>query len=116
MKAHGTQTRASGDPYFSHSAEVAAILTDSSSTTHHVAALLHDTIEDTSYPRRNRSRLRTNRRLVEGPHQLNGWTVSARAKQAENLRKLLLGDRRRTSAFFLISLPTPCTTCVRWNS
>src|SRR5258706_12522053 len=28
MKAHGTQTRASGDPYFSHPLEVAAILTD----------------------------------------------------------------------------------------
>src|SRR3981189_3966315 len=28
MKAHGAQTRASGDPYFSHPPEVAAILTD----------------------------------------------------------------------------------------
>ena len=26
MKAHGTQTRASGDPYFSHPVEVAGIL------------------------------------------------------------------------------------------
>src|ERR1051326_9017648 len=48
MKAHGTQTRASGDPYFSHPLEVAAILTDlklDDATI--VAALLHDTIEDT---------------------------------------------------------------------
>ena len=28
MKAHGAQVRASGDPYFSHPLEVAAILTD----------------------------------------------------------------------------------------
>src|SRR5262245_9837247 len=28
MKAHGEQRRASGDPYFSHPIEVAAILTD----------------------------------------------------------------------------------------
>src|SRR5262249_58803628 len=28
MKAHGSQVRASGDPYFSHPLEVAAILTD----------------------------------------------------------------------------------------
>ncbi|HEY1736618.1 MAG TPA: HD domain-containing protein, partial [Methylovirgula sp.] len=28
MKAHGVQKRASGDPYFSHPLEVAAILTD----------------------------------------------------------------------------------------
>src|ERR1700720_2009584 len=48
MKAHGSQTRASGDPYFSHPLEVAAILTalklDDATI---VAALLHDTIEDT---------------------------------------------------------------------
>src|SRR5664279_4502192 len=49
MKAHGAQTRASGDPYFSHPLEVAAILTglklDDATI---VAALLHDTIEDLS--------------------------------------------------------------------
>ncbi|OYW42042.1 MAG: hypothetical protein B7Z45_02540, partial [Azorhizobium sp. 12-66-6] len=48
MRAHGTQLRASGDPYFSHPLEVAAILTDlelDDATI--VAALLHDTIEDT---------------------------------------------------------------------
>ena len=28
MKAHGSQKRASGDPYFSHPLEVAAILTE----------------------------------------------------------------------------------------
>src|SRR6202165_4170487 len=52
MKAHGTQTRASGDPYFSHPLEVAAILTglklDDATI---VAALLHDTIEDTEATR-----------------------------------------------------------------
>ena len=52
MKAHGTQTRASGDPYFSHPLEVAAILTNlklDDATI--VAALLHDTIEDTEATR-----------------------------------------------------------------
>src|SRR3954471_19503117 len=52
MKAHGAQTRASGDPYFSHPLEVAAILTDlklDDATI--VAALLHDTIEDTEATR-----------------------------------------------------------------
>ena len=52
MKAHGSQTRASGDPYFSHPLEVAAILTDlklDDATI--VAALLHDTIEDTEATR-----------------------------------------------------------------
>ena len=48
MKAHGSQQRASGDPYFSHPLEVAGILThyklDADTI---VTALLHDTIEDT---------------------------------------------------------------------
>src|SRR5438105_8413959 len=52
MKAHGKQFRASGDPYFAHPLEVAAILTDlklDDATI--VAALLHDTIEDTATTR-----------------------------------------------------------------
>ena len=52
MKAHGTQKRASGDPFFSHPLEVAAILTDlkfDDATI--VAAVLHDTIEDTAATR-----------------------------------------------------------------
>ena len=52
MRAHGEQTRASGDPYFSHPLEVAAILTglklDDATI---IAALLHDTIEDTEATR-----------------------------------------------------------------
>src|SRR5690349_13521647 len=48
MKAHGEQKRASGDPYFSHPLEVAAIITDLKLDDATVAAaLLHDTIEDT---------------------------------------------------------------------
>ena len=52
MKAHGSQTRASGDPYFSHPLEVAAILTDLKLDDATItAALLHDTIEDTPVTR-----------------------------------------------------------------
>ena len=50
MRAHGTQKRASGDPFFAHPLEVAAILTDlrlDDATI--VAAVLHDTVEDTGY-------------------------------------------------------------------
>src|SRR3977135_3452289 len=52
MKAHGEQKHASRDPYFSHPLEVAALLPDlklDDSTI--AAALLHDTIEDTSATR-----------------------------------------------------------------
>ena len=48
MRAHGAQTRASGDPYFSHPLEVAGILTEYKLDTKSIiTALLHDTVEDT---------------------------------------------------------------------
>ena len=48
MKMHGSQLRASGDPYFSHPIEVAGILTNYRlDTASIVTAILHDTVEDT---------------------------------------------------------------------
>ncbi|MFC5067951.1 RelA/SpoT family protein [Flaviflagellibacter deserti] len=94
MKAHGGQTRASGDPYFSHPLEVAGILTefrlDDASI---VAALLHDTIEDTDTTKDEVDRLFGTQigRLVDGLTKLKKLDlVSKQAAQAENLRKLLL--------------------------
>ncbi len=50
MKAHGDQTRQSGDPYFSHPLAVAAILTElNADPASVVTALLHDVVEDTDY-------------------------------------------------------------------
>ena len=58
MRAHGEQKRASGDPYFSHPLEVAAILTDLKLDDATIAAaLLHDTIEDTDATRAEIDRL-----------------------------------------------------------
>ena len=94
MKAHGTQTRASGDPYFSHPLEVAAILTDlklDDATI--VAALLHDTIEDTAATRAEIDEKFGPEigALVDGLTKLKKLDLVTReAKQAENLRKLLL--------------------------
>ncbi len=94
MKAHGEQTRASGDPYFTHPLEVAAILTglklDDATI---VAALLHDTIEDTEATRTEIDTIFGHEigALVEGLTKLKRLElVSREAKQAENLRKLLL--------------------------
>src|SRR5215218_7880170 len=94
MKAHGEQKRASGDPYFSHPLEVAAILTNlklDDATI--VAALLHDTIEDTAATRAEIDQMfgPDIGALVEGLTKLNKLDlVTKEAKQAENLRKLLL--------------------------
>ncbi len=94
MKAHGEQKRASGDPYFSHPLEVAAILTDLKLDDATIAAaLLHDTIEDTPTTRSEIDQLfgPDIGHLVEGLTKLKKLDlVSREAKQAENLRKLLL--------------------------
>lgn len=94
MRQHGAQTRASGDPYFSHPLEVAAILTDlklDDATI--VAALLHDTIEDTKATRAEIGKKfgKDIATLVEGLTKIRKLDlVSKQAAQAENLRKLLL--------------------------
>ncbi len=55
---HGSQKRASGDPYFAHPIEVAGILTDYRlDTATIVTALLHDVIEDTEVTRADIDRL-----------------------------------------------------------
>ncbi len=94
MKAHGSQVRASGDPYFSHPLEVAAILTDLKLDDATIAAaLLHDTIEDTSATQSEINELFGDEigSLVDGLTKI--WRLdlmSKEAAQAENLRKLLL--------------------------
>jgi guanosine-3',5'-bis(diphosphate) 3'-pyrophosphohydrolase len=94
MKAHGNQKRASGDPYFSHPLEVAAILTDlklDDATI--VTALLHDVIEDTPITRAEIDQLFGPEigRLVDGLTKIRRLDlVSKKAEQAENFRKLLV--------------------------
>jgi RelA/SpoT family (p)ppGpp synthetase len=94
MQKHGSQKRASGDPYFSHPLEVAAILTDLKLDDSSIAvALLHDTIEDTGATRAEIDQLfgPAIGRLVEGVTKLQRLElVSREEQQAENLRKLLL--------------------------
>jgi guanosine-3',5'-bis(diphosphate) 3'-pyrophosphohydrolase len=94
MQKHGHQRRASGDPYFSHPLEVAAILTDMHLDEATIAvALLHDTIEDTTATRAEIDELFGPEmgKLVEGLTKLKKLDlVSKKAEQAENLRKFLL--------------------------
>ena len=94
MQAHHGQVRASGDPYFSHPLEVAAIVTDMRLDVETVvAALLHDTIEDTATTRPEIDRLFGPEigNLVEGLTKLKRIDlVSRKSRQGENLRQLLL--------------------------
>ncbi len=94
MQKHGTQTRASGDPYYSHPIEVAGILTDFRMDDRTIAtAILHDTIEDTltTYDEIESKFGGDVARLVDGVTKLSkieAMTDNERA--AENLRKFLL--------------------------
>jgi guanosine-3',5'-bis(diphosphate) 3'-pyrophosphohydrolase len=94
MKAHGSQKRASGDPYFMHPLEVAGILTDYKLDTDTIiTALLHDTIEDTEVTQEDiQSAFGENvARLVSGVTKLTQIELqSSSTKQAENLRKLVI--------------------------
>jgi GTP diphosphokinase / guanosine-3',5'-bis(diphosphate) 3'-diphosphatase len=94
LKKHGTQLRASGDPYFSHPVEVAGILSEMRlDTASIVTGLLHDTLEDTDATRDEIARLfgENIARLVDGVTKLSRLEVQSEStKEAENLRKLVL--------------------------
>ena len=94
MQAHGSQKRASGDPYFSHPVEVAGILSEKKhDTASIVTALLHDTVEDTvaTLPDIEGRFGEEIARLVDGVTKLSQLELqSGSTKQAENFRKLVL--------------------------
>jgi len=94
MKAHGSQKRASGDPYFSHPLEVAGILAELHLDSASIAtALLHDVVEDTgvTLPEIKRYFGENVARLVDGVTKLARiGLASENSGQAENLRKLLV--------------------------
>ena len=94
VKMHGSQKRESGDPYFSHPVEVAGILTEYKlDYATIIAALLHDTVEDTgaSYIDIEGLFNKEVADLVEGVTKLSViQSQSEHAKQAENFRKFVL--------------------------
>ncbi len=98
MKAHGTQKRASGEAYFNHPLEVAAILTDMKLDSATIAAaLLHDTVEDTEATQQEIAEKFGFEiaSLVDGLTKIAKLDmVTKEATQAENLRKLLLAMSR----------------------
>src|SRR3978361_755756 len=91
MKAHGTQTRASGDPSFSPPPARPPLCTGMTlSDAPIVAAPLHDTIEDTEATRAEIDHVFGHEigKLVEGLTKLKRLELGSRAaKPAEQLRK-----------------------------
>ena len=99
MKAHGTQLRASGDPYFSHPVEVAGILAEMKlDTASIVTGLLHDTVEDTDATCDEIAAAvrREIARLVDGVTKLSPARAAVRAAPS----------RPRTSASWCWRCPT----------
>ncbi|GAA6209070.1 bifunctional (p)ppGpp synthetase/guanosine-3',5'-bis(diphosphate) 3'-pyrophosphohydrolase [Cognatishimia sp. WU-CL00825] len=94
LEMHEGQYRHSGEAYFSHPIEVAAILTEQQlDDATIITALLHDTIEDTkaSYSEVARRFGEENALLVDGVTKLTNLQLSStETKQAENFRKLFM--------------------------
>lgn len=94
VQKHGSQKRASGDPYFSHPVEVAGLMTELKLDQETiVTALLHDTVEDTLATTAEIERLfgANVARMVDGVTKLSKIeTMSENERAAENLRKFLL--------------------------
>lgn len=94
VQKHGSQKRASGDPYFSHPIEVAGILTEFYMDDRTiVTALLHDTIEDTlvTYDEIEELFGAEVARLVDGVTKLSKIEAqSENERAAENMRKFVL--------------------------
>lgn len=94
LAMHEGQYRHSGEPYFTHPIEVAAILTEQQlDDATIITALLHDTIEDTkaSYQEVAQRFGDEVAMLVDGVTKLTNLQLSStETKQAENFRKLFM--------------------------
>ncbi|APG63296.1 bifunctional (p)ppGpp synthetase/guanosine-3',5'-bis(diphosphate) 3'-pyrophosphohydrolase [Sphingorhabdus lutea] len=94
VQKHGSQKRASGDPYFSHPVEVAGLMTDLQMDEETIiTALLHDTVEDTLTTIEEVSDKFGPEvaRLVDGVTKLSKIEAQSEDQRAaENLRKFLL--------------------------
>ncbi len=94
VKAHEGQLRKSGEPYISHPISVAKILINYDCDTDTIiAALLHDTVEDTAYTLDDIKHLFGPEvaELVDGVTKLGKIQFSSKEEfQVENLRKMLL--------------------------
>ena len=105
MRAHGSQKRASGDPYFSHPLEVAGILANHKFDSRTIiTALLHDVVEDTNFSLKDIKKNFGNEisLLVDGVTKLSKFEGrSDKFNQAENFRKLILATSKDIRVLFV---------------
>ncbi|HEY6424600.1 MAG TPA: bifunctional (p)ppGpp synthetase/guanosine-3',5'-bis(diphosphate) 3'-pyrophosphohydrolase [Pseudonocardiaceae bacterium] len=93
---HSEQRRKSGDPYITHPLAVSTILAElGMDTTTLVAALLHDTVEDTDYSLRRLTEDFGDEvaHLVDGVTKLDKVKLGA-AAEAETIRKMVIAMAR----------------------
>ncbi len=93
---HAEQIRKSGDPYITHPLAVATILAElGMDTTTLIAALLHDTVEDTSYSLEQLTAEFGDEvaHLVDGVTKLDK-VVLGTAAEAETIRKMIIAMAR----------------------
>ena len=115
MQKHGSQKRASGDPYFNHPLEVAAILTDLKldDATIAVGAAARHHRGHRRHPRRDRPAVRPrNRRDRRRPDQDRAPATSSPAKRRRpRTCASCCSPSRPTCGCCWSSSPTACTTC-----
>ncbi|TQL68285.1 GTP pyrophosphokinase [Nocardioides albertanoniae] len=95
-RLHGTQMRKSGDPYITHPLAVTTILAELGMTEPTlVAALLHDTVEDTPYTLKELTRDFGEEvaHLVDGVTKLDK-VIYGDSAQAETIRKMVVAMSR----------------------
>jgi len=94
VEAHKNMRRKSGEPYIMHPIAVARICAEEIGlgTTAIVAALLHDTVEDTDLTLDDVESMfgKKTARIIDGLTKITGFVDNTESIQAENFRKVLL--------------------------
>jgi guanosine-3',5'-bis(diphosphate) 3'-pyrophosphohydrolase len=94
INMHGTQKRASGEPYYLHPVEVAEILTSLNADPEMIAAgLMHDILEDTDFPPEKMKEFFGDNvfLLVDGVTKLSKFSFDSKEeRQAESFRRMFM--------------------------
>lgn len=94
VNLHGSQKRASGEPYYQHPIDVAEILTTLNADPEMISAgLMHDVLEDTDFPPEKMKEIFGEKvyLLVDGVTKLSKFSFSSKEeRQAESFRRMFM--------------------------